>query len=203
MEKGGTMLRRFLVVAAVSGWPLAVGLTPAHAGGGCAEVTSGKSQAVDLKGFCVFPTLIRVPVGTAVTFTNRDAVEHVIVGAGMAWGSDGTMQQGDSFSTRFERDGVYPFQCYLHPGMSGAVLVGDANGRGPATSFGITLPPSSEAPRAAAAAADRSDARGAEGDRTPWTTIAMSVLAGALIAVGAGGWFVRSRRSRPAPPAAA
>jgi hypothetical protein len=74
-----------------------------------------------------------------VTFTNYDEVDHVIVGAGSAWGSDGIMGRGDSFTARFERDGVYPFQCYLHPGMSGAVLVGDANGLGAATRGGVVI----------------------------------------------------------------
>jgi hypothetical protein len=77
---------------------------------GCADVTSGRSAAVDLKGLCIFPTLVRVPSGGGeVTFTNYDEVNHVVVGAGFAWGSDGIMHQGDSFTAHFTRDGVYPF----------------------------------------------------------------------------------------------
>lgn len=135
------MLRRILMVAVLSLGPVVLVSAPAAAGGGCAEVTSGHSAAVDLKGLCIFPTLVRVPGGGGeVTFTNYDEVNHVVVGAGFAWGSDGIMHQGDSFTAQFSRDGVYPFQCYLHPGMSGAVLVGDANGHGAATSGGVTVP---------------------------------------------------------------
>jgi plastocyanin len=136
------MMKRSLLVGILALGSVLLASAPAMAGGGgCAEVTSGHSAAVDLKGLCIFPTLVRVPSGGGeVTFTNYDDTKHVVVGAGSAWGSDGIMHQGDSFTARFTRDGVYPFQCYLHPGMSGAVLVGDANGRGAATSGGVTVP---------------------------------------------------------------
>jgi plastocyanin len=197
------MLKRLLVVVAAAGAAIGFAGVPAAAGGGCTEVISGKSRAVDLKALCVIPTLIRVPAGTEVTFVNRDATDHVIVGSGMTWGSDGTMRQGDSFSATFERAGVYPFQCYLHPGMSGAVLVGDANGPGAASSFGVTVPPPSSPAAAGGQVAERATAPRAATDGTPWATIALSGLAGAFLAVAAGGWFVRSRMGRPRPPAAA
>jgi plastocyanin len=134
-------MRRILLVAVLSLGPALLVSAPAVAGGHCGEVTSGQSAAVDLKGLCIFPTLVRVPSGGgSVTFTNYDAINHVVVGAGYAWGSHGIMHQGDSFTVQFTRDGVYPFQCYLHPGMSGAILVGDANARGAATSGGVTVP---------------------------------------------------------------
>jgi plastocyanin len=140
-------MRRSLLAAALALGSILLASAPAVAGGGgCADVTSGHSAAVDLKGLCLFPTLVRVPSGGGeVTFTNYDEVDHVVVGAGFAWGSDGIMHQSDSFTARFARDGVYPFQCYLHPGMSGAVLVGDANARGAATSGGVAVPVPPEA----------------------------------------------------------
>jgi plastocyanin len=185
------MLRRLLVVAAASTWPFAFALAPAHAGGGCHEVSVGRSATVDLKSFCVIPTLIRVAPGTEVTFVNRDPTNHVIVGAGFAWGSMEELQQGDSFSATFERDGVYPFQCYLHPGMSGAVLVGNANGRGAATSSSATAPPASEEPPSTATGrADESAGLG-------WPGLLVLVLAGALVAVGGAFLALRGRRSAP------
>jgi plastocyanin len=166
-------------------------------GGGCAEVTSGHSAAVDLKGFCVFPTLVRVPSGGEVTFTNYDEVNHIIVGAGYAWGSDGTMHQGDSFIARFARDGVYPFQCYLHPGMSGAVLVGDANARGAATSGGVTAPVPSDA--AATDVARTPDiAQPAEpqvSSGADWWLLGVGVMLGAVVAFGM--WRSTIRTSKP------
>src|SRR5436190_7691887 len=104
------MMRRILLVAVLSLGPVLLATAPAGAGGGgCNEVTAGHGAAVDLKGLCFFPTLVRVPPGGGeVTFTNYDAVEHVVMGVGNVWGSDGIMHQGDSFTVQFTRDGVYP-----------------------------------------------------------------------------------------------
>jgi plastocyanin len=185
------LLRRILLIAVLSLGPVLLASAPAVAGGGCAEVTAGHRAAVDLKGMCFFPSLVRVPSGGGeVTFTNYDAVNHVVVGAGYAWGSDGILHQGDSFTVRFTRDGVYPFQCYLHPGMSGAILVGDANARGAATAGGVTVPvPSNVAvtPSAVAVANAESQTTARQG---PWWLFGV----GALVLVGAAA-FVVSRPS--------
>jgi plastocyanin len=202
--------RRVFAMALAAIGSIALFPATAGAGGGCTEVTSGKSGAVDLKDFCVFPTLVRVPVGTVVRFTNYDPVDHVIVGSGMAWGSDGTMGQGDSFSATFERDGVYPFQCYLHPGMVGAVLVGDANGKGAATSSGVTVGP----PGDAAATSDGEGAGSAEtsgdaparsdsGAGTSWWPMPLAgMLAGAVVAAALALAVLRTRRAAARRPAA-
>jgi plastocyanin len=203
------MLRRLFVIATLSCCPVLFAAAPAHAGGGCTEVTSGRSANVDLKGFCIFPTLIRVPAGTEVTFANRDSVPHVIVGAGFAWGSVDEMQPGDSFSTTFARDGVYPFQCYIHPGMSGAVLVCDTDARGGATSGGVVVPPSdgdqaavspaAVSPVVSAAAVSE---RVAEPSGTRWPVILLIVLACGLVAAAVGFAMFRSRSTPAHPPAA-
>jgi plastocyanin len=101
---------------------------PAHAGGGChADQTEDATSVVVLDGACFGPTITRVPVGTKVTWTNKDPFAHVVVGMGYRWGSNGELLQGDRFSTVFRAAGVYPYTCYLHPGMNGAVVVGGAN----------------------------------------------------------------------------
>jgi plastocyanin len=204
------MLRRLLVIASLSCCPILFAAAPADAGGGCTEVTSGRSANVDLKGFCIFPTLIRVPAGTEVTFANRDSVPHVIVGAGFAWGSVDEMQPGDSFSTTFARDGVYPFQCYIHPGMSGAVIVGDANARGAATSGGVVVPPSNGdeaavSPAAVSPAAVSPAAVSgpeAEASGTRWPVVLLIFLAGGLVAAAVGFALFRTRSTPARPPAA-
>jgi hypothetical protein len=40
------------------------------------------------------------------------------------------MDQGDSFRARFADPGIYPYSCTYHPGMTGAVVVGDGVGAG-------------------------------------------------------------------------
>lgn len=110
-------------------------------GGGCVEITAGSSTTVELVDTCITPTLVRVDPGATITFVNRDEYRHVIAGAGYGWGSDGFMRADDAFSVTFRSDGVYPFQCYLHPGMTGAVIVGEATGLGPAGGENVFVAP--------------------------------------------------------------
>lgn len=142
------MFRRTLMAAAIL-----VLVLPAPAalagGGGCVEITEGSSTTVELVDACITPTLVRVDPGATVTFVNRDEFRHVIAGAGYGWGSDGFMRADEAFSARFRSDGVYPFQCYLHPGMTGAVIVGEATGLGPAGGENVLVAPAENSPGAA------------------------------------------------------
>lgn len=106
--------------------------TASAAGGGCAPATiatSGTGITVDIRDCGFAPTILRVPVGTTVTFTNAEAyLPHVVSGVG--WGSlsysGTTLAPGQSQAARFAAAGIYPYMCYLHPGMAGAIVVGDA-----------------------------------------------------------------------------
>jgi plastocyanin len=75
------------------------------------------------------PTVTRVAPGTTVTFVNDSPFSHLITGANGAWGSrELELQPGSAVSYEFDEPGVYPFACSLHPGMSGAIVVGEAAG---------------------------------------------------------------------------
>jgi plastocyanin len=104
-----------------------VGAAPAVAGAGCHQpLTEGSGVSVVLSEQCFGPTILRVKTGQRVTWLNKDAVAHVVAGAGYHWGSPGDLLEGDRFSTLFRARGVYPYTCFYHPGMNGAVIVGDA-----------------------------------------------------------------------------
>lgn len=79
--------------------------------------------AVNLSQNCFGPLAVEVEPGTTVTWRNSDAWAHAISGAGAEWGSDGFLDAGATFSERFEDSGVYPYYCFLHPGMVGTVVV--------------------------------------------------------------------------------
>lgn len=78
---------------------------------------------------CAFePTITQVAEGTEVTFSNGSDFPHLITGANQAWGApDVEVQPGTSVSYAFDTAGIYPYACALHPGMSGAIVVGDAD----------------------------------------------------------------------------
>jgi hypothetical protein len=74
------------------------------------------------------PLVARVPTGTIVTFVNDDEYAHAVTGAANAWGTYDELNQGDAVAYEFTAAGVYPFFCYIHPGMVGAIVVGGGDG---------------------------------------------------------------------------
>ena len=103
--------------------------TPAAAGGGChsAGLESARPTAgttVDMKGMCFVPGVLSVDPGATVRFTNSDDIAHVVVGTG--WGSSTPVAPGDGVEHRFLQAGTYAYSCYLHPGMNGAIVVGES-----------------------------------------------------------------------------
>jgi plastocyanin len=117
-------MRRLLAAVWVISGSLFVAAGPAGAGGGgCYEAaTQGTGLAVRISQMCFSPTVLRVPVGATVTFTNGDEMLHALSGVGMGYDE---LSTGDTVDRTFDRAGVYPYMCHLHPGMTGAVLVGD------------------------------------------------------------------------------
>jgi plastocyanin len=113
---------------------LAVALTitssgPASAGGGChSEVFSDESTTqVALSKNCFAPIVARVQPGDTVTFTNRDPDIHTVTGVTNTWGNDENIRADESVAYQFDDSGVFPYFCYLHPSMVGAVVVGDGS----------------------------------------------------------------------------
>jgi plastocyanin len=138
------MVRRAFLMSMLTAAALALPMPALAGGGGCAEITEGTGTTVELLYSCITPTLLRVDPGETVTFVNRDDYRHVISGAGYSWGSNGNMAADEAFTATFRKNGVYPYQCYLHPGMAGAVIVGDGTGLGPADQAGVVVAPFQE-----------------------------------------------------------
>ena len=106
--------------------------TPVAAGDPCFHdmdrppVTEGSATVVKMDRCAFVPTIVRVPVGTEVQFLNSDVVGHEVVGANLTWGEhDKILDSGDQIAVTFATAGVHPYTCMIHPGMTGAVIVGD------------------------------------------------------------------------------
>ena len=124
------MTRRTLfVLAATVLAALALPASPASAGGGChAGATTGTGDTVEMRDACFTPTTLRVDPGDTVTFVNRDSFVHMVGANG--WGHFDDLHQGDAFTATFDQPGTYAYACVYHPGMTGAVVVGDGTGAG-------------------------------------------------------------------------
>jgi plastocyanin len=161
-----------------------LGLAPgALAGGGCHGLDgsghTASSAALVEMGPCSFTsTETHVARGTEIRFVNTSEFVHMVTGERQEWGSTKEMEPGTWFTQRFDTDGVYPFSCPLHPGMVGAIVVGDSG---------------------AAAAASVAAAATGTGDREtlPAGTaeIAVASLGGGLAVALA--WLVLRRRRAP------
>jgi len=115
-----------IVVLAVGTVALARG-APAEAGGGCHSnvFTDEAKTTVDLSKSCFSPMVVRVQTGDQITWTNTDPTAHTVTGVADSWGTDQQIAEGQSVSYKFDKTGVFPYFCYLHPSMVGAVVVGD------------------------------------------------------------------------------
>ena len=74
------------------------------------------------------PDNIQVVVGTAVTWTNEDAVVHSVVlphamTAANIVRESGPLDHGQSFSYEFASRGTFEYYCEEHPAMIGIVTV--------------------------------------------------------------------------------
>jgi plastocyanin len=169
-------------------------VAPARAGGFCmgdVPFTDARTTTVEMKRNCFGPTVARIDAGDTVAFVNADGEVHSVGGANGTFGNaHAEILPGDEVSFTFDREGVFPYVCIFHPGMSGAVVVGGGTGK-VSSAAGIT----------SGSAKDQSQPNRAEpisdssGDGIP---AGMVAAAAALVVVSAGA-LVRFRE----PPAAA
>jgi plastocyanin len=175
-------LRILLMLASAGAAVVGPWAAPATAGGGChAGLTQGEGDSVEMSKMCFTPSILEVEPGTEVTFTNQDPMVHNVSANG--WGYFEDMRQGDSFTATFADEGTYPFACSYHPGMTGAVVVGDGSGVGSgATVEGSSGTAEGTQPKASAS--------------TPSDSPATGWIAGGLIGilVGAGVGLALGRR---------
>jgi len=69
-----------------------------------------------------FPASIEINPGTAVTWTNNDAVIHTVTDTKKTFDSE-FIQAGGTWQYTFEKPGQYDYLCTLHPWMKGTVSV--------------------------------------------------------------------------------
>ncbi len=68
------------------------------------------------------PDITSIPVGTTVTWTNGDTVDHTVTSDNSAFHS-GYIAPGRRFSHLFDKQGDYPYHCNIHPFMHGLIHV--------------------------------------------------------------------------------
>jgi plastocyanin len=128
---------RLATAAALTLLPLVGAAGPARAGGGChGGITQGEGSTIRIVDACFTPTILHVAPGDTVTWINDDTFAHNITANG--WGHFDDLASHDRFAATFDRNGLYPFACTLHPGMSGVIVVGSGTGAANGTAVEVT-----------------------------------------------------------------
>ncbi len=109
--------------------------------------TDGAGTTIAMIENCFTPTILHAAPGDTITFVNHDDWAHTVTGVGGTWGTFDELAGGAKVSYTFHRNGVYVFVCFIHPGMAGAVVVGDGSGSAglkPASvqAVDLSIPPS-------------------------------------------------------------
>jgi plastocyanin len=81
-----------------------------------------ETTEVKIDNFSFGPGTLTVPVGTTVTWTNRDDIPHTVVSTEGAFKSK-VLDTDEKFSFTFSKAGTYPYFCSIHPKMTGKVIV--------------------------------------------------------------------------------
>ena len=100
--------------------PVMIGMLLLFAGSLCVTASdqpSGPNAEVKIDNFIFAPETIKVPVGTTVTWTNRDDIPHTVVSTEGVFKSK-VRDTDEKFSFTFSKAGTYPYYCSVHPKMT-------------------------------------------------------------------------------------
>jgi len=81
-----------------------------------------ETAEVKIDNFSFGPAALTVPVGTTVSWTNRDDIPHTVVSTDGVFKSK-VLDTDEKFSFTFSKAGTYPYFCSIHPKMTGKVIV--------------------------------------------------------------------------------
>ena len=77
---------------------------------------------IEINNFAFTPATITIPVGTKVTWTNKDEITHNVVSADKTIRSQ-ALDTDDKFTFTFTQAGTFSYVCSIHPRMKGTVVV--------------------------------------------------------------------------------
>ncbi len=84
--------------------------------------TTTTAASVEIANFAFAPGNLTIKAGTAVTWTNRDAVAHTVTATDEAFDS-GQLGTATTFSHTFVSAGAFTYHCTIHPAMTAIITV--------------------------------------------------------------------------------
>jgi plastocyanin len=102
-------------------WAVALVLVATACGsqGSAEPPPSVGGPAVAVRDYEFEPASLRVDAGATVTWVWEGSAPHDVVGQGF----ESSDQSSGTFRRTFEQPGTYAYQCTIHPGMEGTIVV--------------------------------------------------------------------------------
>ena len=101
--------------------------TPGQAAGSNGGTPSGGVTKVSMHSIQFDPKTVTVKKGTTVEWVNDDSVNHDVTkrtGPGPNFSSGtGNLAGGDTYKMTFNTAGTIEYECTVHPGMTGTIVV--------------------------------------------------------------------------------
>jgi len=119
-KEAGAVAAIALVAACAPTRPAAV--NPAPASIGAAGQPKADGPQVQIKDFAFAPKETTVPVGTTLTWTNKDSEPHTVMTTDKAIASK-ALDTDNQYAFTFNLAGTYTYHCSLHPYMTATVVV--------------------------------------------------------------------------------
>jgi plastocyanin len=83
-----------------------------------------ETTEVKIDNFTFGPAALTVPVGTTVTWINKDDIPHTVVSTDDSKTlKSKVLDTDEKFSFTFSKPGTFPYFCSIHPKMTGKVIV--------------------------------------------------------------------------------
>jgi amicyanin len=117
-------MMRSVVAALILGAVVGTGL----AGGVLVARAQTAAATVSIDNFTFNPQTLTVKAGTTVTWTNKDDIPHGIAATANAFKRSAAMDTDGTYSFTFTTAGTYQYFCYIHPHMTGTIVVEAATG---------------------------------------------------------------------------
>jgi len=107
-------------------------------------VSGSSSPGCETSGGCYSPSIATVDVGGTVIFSNTDTAAHTFTSGTAADGPSGAFDSslviaGSSYEWKPTTAGSFPYDCLVHPWMSGLIVVQEAGGNSSYTQSSISV----------------------------------------------------------------
>lgn len=78
---------------------------------------------VDIKNLAFTPQVLKIKIGTTVTWFNSDPMSHTVTSDSDNILNSPTLSSGESFSFTFSKVGTTDYHCNIHKTMKGKIIV--------------------------------------------------------------------------------